>query len=170
MDVNVKRSECVEQKNSHHGNGNAEKTLVMLVVIAARTGGDCLRPPFISCPVSHQLPPPPPSVPASCSPSLAMIKMCGGLEVDTYTGKLTGGTPEGAVRLGREGSEWVGTSCFYFVVLPDNILIITLERFKLLHVNLPPTQTVSSLDEKMNWFPGPISFPLTAIETWRRCC
>lgn len=146
MDVNVKRSECVEQKNSHHGNGNAQKTLVMLVVIAPRTGGDCLRPPFISCPVSHQLPPPPPPLdprraPASRSPSLAMIKMCGGLEGDTYTGKLTGGTPEGAVRLGREGSG----CCFYFVVLPDNILIITLERFKLLHVNLPPTQTVSSL-------------------------
>lgn len=123
MDVNVKSSECVEQKNSHHGKGNVEKTLVML-------GGDCLRLPFISCPVSY---PPPPlrprRAPESRSPSLAMIKTCGGLEGDTYTGKLTGGTPEGAVRLGREGSGWVGTSCFYFVVFPDNILIIMLERF-----------------------------------------
>lgn len=33
-------------------------------------------------------------------------------------------------RLGREGSGWVGTSCSYFVVLPDNILKIMLERFK----------------------------------------
>lgn len=123
MDVNVKRSECAEQKNSHHGKGNAEKTLVMLVVIAPRTGGDCLRPPFISCPVSHQPQPPPlrpRRAPASRSPSLAMIKTCGGLEGDTYTGKLTGRTPEGAVRLGREGSGWVGTRRFYFVVLPDN--------------------------------------------------
>lgn len=92
----------------------------------------CARPLSLVLYPTNYPPPPlrPRRAPAWCSPSLAMIKTCGGLEGDTHTGKLTGGTPEGAVRLGREGSGGVGTSCSYFVVLPDNILIIMLERFK----------------------------------------
>lgn len=168
MEENSNHSKRVKQKNSQHGNKTTDdEPRYASRDSATDPGGEVRGETVCVHPSSLVLIPTngPPALPASRSPSLAMIKTCTarrGTSTQKPSPAARWREPTSSDEMAAGGSE--RTACI-LLLFPDNISIIMQEKVETRRANLPPALLFFSVFIKMNWFPGPVSLKPAVIET-----